>query len=363
MKETEVSNFENFEGSCVRSQMIFVDGKAQEVLVRQGNAPSRVFIDQLTFVFSVECFIKLFSLDELFKDLENRDENLYYHFLIEEIFRAIKLIFGFNHYIKRDRGLNAYRHSWLIGNESANYGTICMGGNNNTCCIVLTGVGLSVALDDWEKRLYTFAKRFGSLFKLSRIDITRDFFNGEYTVDDAERDYLNDGYTLSSIRPLCDKVGYDWFNDKTKSGRTFYVGSRKNSSRMVRVYEKGKQLGDPDSNWNRVEVCYRARDLVLSIDMLLHPTSYVSEYPAIREALKQTVEIKQSKIKRKKLEITYEVASRFYSHQCGRWINFLVGIGKTADEIVAMMVKHLTIKDVPKRLDPRCYDLLPAGFY
>lgn len=161
---------------------------------------------------------------------------------------------------------------------------------------------------------------------------------------------------------MCDKQGYDWFND-TNLGRTFYIGSRKNSSRLVRVYEKGKQLGDPDSPWVRVEVSYRRRDLVLPPDMLLNPTAYISEYPAIRDAINRHAhdEPKRIEVKRKQVDIAFSRARVFYARQCGRWINFLRGIGKTSDEIVQDLVRHLKPDQVPRRLDPRCYELLPKG--
>jgi hypothetical protein len=41
------------------------------------------------------------------------------------------------------------------------------------------------------------------------------------------------------------------------SGRTFYVGTRE-GGKLCRVYEKGKQLGDPQSKW-RAEVELHAR--------------------------------------------------------------------------------------------------------
>lgn len=359
MKETEVSNFE---GSCVRSQMIFVDGRPQEILVRQGNTQSKVFIDQLTFVFSVESFIEnCLGIDS--KELSSRDIAIY-NFIVHQIFTYLKAIFGFSSYQKRDRGLNRYQHSYSIGasdNELVNYGTICIGGNNDTCCIVITGMGCNVANNDWELRLHNFAQQLGSSFRISRIDVTRDFFQGEYTVDDAERDYLEGGYTLSKVTPICDKQGADWFNNNTNSGRTFYIGSRKNSSRLVRVYEKGKQLGDPDSCWVRLEVCYRRRDLVLPIDMLINPTAYVSEYLAIRKALFSLSDKPKSiDVKSKKLQLSFERAKIIYARQSGRWINFLIKLGRTSDEIIKELTKHLKPDQIPKRFDPRCYLLCPT---
>jgi len=48
----------------------------------------------------------------------------------------------------------------------------------------------------------------------------------------------------------------DWISDAAPRGRTLYVGSRK-SKAFLRCYEKGKQLGDADSKWVRVELVIR----------------------------------------------------------------------------------------------------------
>ena len=49
----------------------------------------------------------------------------------------------------------------------------------------------------------------------------------------------------------------DWTtSEDDPHGRTLYLGSRK-SRAFIRAYEKGKQLGDPNSNWVRVELVVR----------------------------------------------------------------------------------------------------------
>ncbi|MDR0848010.1 MAG: replication initiation factor domain-containing protein [Propionibacteriaceae bacterium] len=56
----------------------------------------------------------------------------------------------------------------------------------------------------------------------------------------------------------------DWFTEGHPKGCTLYVGSRK-SAIFLRCYEKGKQLGDPVSDWVRVELQVRPqRDQRLS---------------------------------------------------------------------------------------------------
>jgi len=48
----------------------------------------------------------------------------------------------------------------------------------------------------------------------------------------------------------------DWINEDDPKGRTLYLGSRK-SEKFLRCYQKGRQLGDPESTWVRVELQVR----------------------------------------------------------------------------------------------------------
>lgn len=45
----------------------------------------------------------------------------------------------------------------------------------------------------------------------------------------------------------------DWLSETAPNGRTLYIGSRQ-STAYLRLYEKGKQLGESDSTWVRVEL-------------------------------------------------------------------------------------------------------------
>ncbi|WP_208854469.1 replication initiation factor domain-containing protein, partial [Kingella kingae] len=88
-------------------------------------------------------------------------------------------------------------------------------------------------------------------FDLSRADVAKNYFNGEYT---PEQSYLDWSNGLFDVRPACPKfsrTGTDWdCNDNT--GKTAYIGTRKHSSKYTRIYEKGKQLGDINSQWVRL---------------------------------------------------------------------------------------------------------------
>lgn len=104
-------------------------------------------------------------------------------------------------------------------------------------------------------------------------------------------------------------------------GNTLYIGNRQ-SGKLGRIYEKGKQLGDESSPWVRSEVEYRAKDRVLPWDMLLDPAAYVrGAYP---DALSWVASIcERIKVSKIKAEITVKRLIKHGKQQVGRLLNYL----------------------------------------
>lgn len=120
------------------------------------------------------------------------------------------------------------------------------------------------------RELYRFARQSGS--RLTRIDLAVDDFAGDYSVDRAVEAYRAGMFSRSG-RPPSASVAGDWLNTSGR-GRTFYVGNAANG-KVVRVYEKGRQLGEgAPREWVRHEVQYGNRDRELPLDMLLRPAKY-----------------------------------------------------------------------------------------
>ncbi|HGO8429455.1 TPA: replication initiation factor domain-containing protein, partial [Neisseria meningitidis] len=96
-------------------------------------------------------------------------------------------------------------------------------------------------------------------------DIAKDFFNGEYSPNQAREDRNKGMFTCHHVKPKGECLGSDWEEDdeaKMTKGKTYGIGSRE-SSKYVRVYEKGKQLGDKTSTWTRFEIEFKAKDIVI----------------------------------------------------------------------------------------------------
>lgn len=108
--------------------------------------------------------------------------------------------------------------------------------------------------------------------KISRCDIALDCMDGEYAIEKAVEDYKAGHYNAGGRMPTHRTDG-DWLDEAAPLGRTLYIGKGKNG-RMIRVYEKGKQLGDKQSPWTRIEIQLRAIDRDIPVEIVSAPDSY-----------------------------------------------------------------------------------------
>lgn len=108
--------------------------------------------------------------------------------------------------------------------------------------------------------------------KISRVDVALDCMEGEYTIEQGVEDYKQGRYNAGGRMPThrCDG---DWLDPLAPAGRTLYIGKGKNG-RMIRVYEKGKQLGEAQSQWVRVELQLRAIDRVIPVEIISDPDAF-----------------------------------------------------------------------------------------
>lgn len=165
-----------------------------------------------------------------------------------------------------DRGMLGFEFSVKLfarhGSLSSAIGCVAFGGESQRgrWLFQLTGAGCQF-VKDWEG-LRELLEGLDS--KLTRVDLCVDFLEGEHSVEEAVTLYEMGGFQLGGRSPSS-RLDGDWLG--VSNGRTLYVGSAKNG-KMLRVYEKGRQLGDPDSEWTRFEVQLGNRDRVIPFDVL-----------------------------------------------------------------------------------------------
>lgn len=171
-----------------------------------------------------------------------------------------------------DRGIFGYSAAIQIGN----FGLVAAGGNGWTCYISLTGHAFACCDAGLCLRLYQFCNESPTA-RLTRIDLCHDDFEGAnfnpHKMFDA---WHEDKFTAergNRKRPRLEKRG-DWERgDEDNRGLTLYIGAR-TSGRLMRFYEKGKQLGDQSSPWCRAEIELRNNVFHLVSEMLINPTGY-----------------------------------------------------------------------------------------
>jgi DNA relaxase NicK len=188
-------------------------------------------------------------------------------------------VFDSRMYIEPCKPLHGYAYGYAIVykdfiEESNTFktlraGSIFYGGNNNRPFLQFNGVGCSHL--NFVK-LHEVLKTMNKV-RVTRCDIAVDDLDGLHgdilTVVEAYKSGL---FKRGGNQPSVSQVG-DWLTDNSPKGRTLYIGSRKGSA-MMRIYEKGKELGLSTSPWIRYELELKSVDYILPIHIILDPSSY-----------------------------------------------------------------------------------------
>lgn len=343
LKHPPTSNTGGLPKSEAFEHFVVVKGQLKEVLLKRGKSTA-AFIDTLTIVMPESVFVRP---DQLGTEEE----------VAANASAVAQGIFGFGFLKQNSGGRNGYKTSYHIGTDVENYGFFAIGGKrqNETVCFNLTGVGLTAAFDGWETRLYEFIKNDAPTAKITRVDLAHDFLDGQYNPEMALKDWENGGYTSRHTKPIAECVGGDWLH-YLGTGKTLYIGSRKNSSRFVRVYEKGKQLGDSESLWVRVELELHNRDIVIPHEILIDAGQYLTGAFPVFERLFSAYEEAPAKVERvkKQQDVSAEHCVKYGAIQVSGVVNLLERMGLDAEQIVEVLKDGK--KKMPRRLNPAAFD-------
>ena len=329
--------------SEIYEHIVMVNGKAKSLPLRRGVGTA-AFIDTLSFTVAESVFLRP---DQLGTEEE----------LAQSISADLAEIMGYG-LSHQKNGMNGYSISWQMGSENVNYGYVAFGGKNQkeTVLVHFTGHGLIAALDGWERRLYDWMQHKAPYARITRADLSHDFLNGEYTVDEVYADWQNGGFTARTTTPQCQLLGADWQQPGLNRGRSVVIGSMKNGSRVLVCYEKGKEQGDSNSPWVRVEFRLRNRDIVIDKEVLINPGEFLTgAYPAFEELFARYNHVPEKcEIIKKQQEISYEHVVKYARMQCSPAIAMLKHYGLSNDEIIDVLFNPQA--DLPKRLTPEAFD-------
>lgn len=328
----------NFQSYEYYNHLITVGGKLIEVPLRKGNKDG-AFIDALTFTINKKTI-------DMVKGLCVGDAEY-----IANMSEILIDIFGFGITEKLGKGRYFYQAFYRLGTEKANYGTVHIGGQRDTILVELTGTACQAAKAGWEHRLYEFLKQ-AYRPQISRCDVAKDLFNSEYTPEMAMLDHDKGLFTVNNRKPKSECIGTSWRHEDG-TGKTFAVGKRGNA-KYFRCYEKGRQLGDAESQWVRPEVEFRRqKNFVVPLEILIYPGEYFS---GAYEALEKIVPSSANRIETatKKAEITFDTRLSHGKNQVGRLVRLLNDMGWSAEKIVEALIAEEG--KYPKGLTPEEYD-------
>lgn len=318
--------------------MISTTSGAKPVQCRLPADNEIAVVDWVNFTIGIETMGDRFLNTE-----DDTDENRWLS-AITALDTHLEHIFGFATSSQNRTGRNFYKQSYVLGQDM---GLVCIGGQRNTILIMLSGKGCAFADSGWEKRLYDFLNVIAKRPKLTRIDLAHDDFDGKnINVDWGDQQDSLGGFQCGNRAPNIEYKG-NWKRPNGQ-GRTLNIGSRE-SGKYLRLYEKGRAEGDPDDNWQRAEVEFKAVDRILPFDMLLAPSEYfLASYPCFQQ-IAQDIQPARIETLKKNASISARTALNTIRHQYGKYINLFKQVF-TPDELITL-ISHPDSFAFPKRLD------------
>lgn len=274
--------------SQTQNQLVKVGDETLIVPIRVPTNGEYVVIDAVNFVCNISSFdsFEMLSLETSSSDLLNMGLDLnqeQYEYIINLALDNLKIhlgeIFGedFANLMATGRGIHYYKHGYTASSKEGDLLlNVGIGGQKNTVFIGVTGTGCKLAADGWENRLHHFLEKIAINGRITRIDLAHDDLDGSYSsFEMANQKESEQAFMLPKARnrPAVRIDGEFKHGDPQDKGLTLYVGSRPNG-KIIRCYEKGKQLGDKSSAWFRSEVEFHNKKRLIPFDVLLHPTEY-----------------------------------------------------------------------------------------
>lgn len=272
---------------------------------------------------------------------------------LEQLHRYFQLWFSVPVVMKPSvRGFRTYEASmdvlaWVNG-EEVRLAVVAMGGDHvgGTMLVDLSGKGCAV-VDSWPT-VYATMQDLDA--RITRCDVAKDFLQGEVSIDEVQEMYFGGDFNAGGRIPSYRRIEGGNARSKGCGGSTFEIGRRVNG-KMLRAYEKGRQLGKQDSEWVRVEIEFGNKDRVIDHAIVLYPDRYfVGAYKALEQFL-DADPLKCPTDQHRPLDEEEQIIVERKEHhmwsQCGKFVNFWLA---TNDENVAGLVTRIRREGVPAQL-------------
>lgn len=221
------------------------------------------------------------------------------------------------------------------------YGLVAFGGisQKGTIHVELSGTGCA-QIKDWVL-VHDWFDTTDS--RITRIDLAHDDFDGKVVNIADAIDWFENGLFNSNGRPPSRHLQDDF---DSGAGKTLYIGKRGND-KFTRIYEKGRELGNPNSSWCRAETEFKAHSKTIPNNIFLCPDDYLAgafkafEYLSTEQA--KFLSIEKSK------EISLERTTLQGKSAYGKLINLLCVLH---DDDYEKVIRLLRRTGIPKSLEP-----------
>lgn len=309
-----------------------------------------VIIDYLRFTVLRDRMLQTHNMP-----IDTDDENLA-HIMAMRFAELLGYVLGVHR-----PGRDYYDHTYTIENAFGQEVASVSGGGlsqRDTFCFTLKGEGCTFALPGWEKRVSDF---FAEMFpKITRIDLARDCWeHGQLCIEAAVQAYHDHAFSYQKRLPSYTQHGC-WIDGHS---RTFQIGKRE-SGKLIRLYEKGHQFGMMEDQWVRAEVELRSVNRVIPWAALMQPGEFFAgAYEFCNWLVHQGVEsIKPQRVMTQTKVATVSVEAAM------RWVNRVVA--PTLVQITAAMpdydwmttlVLNNTMRRVPRALRGLNHHALQLG--
>ena len=240
-----------------------------------------------------------------------------------------------------------FKQSVRFGNGA---GLIAWGGASQRGRVYFSIQGQGCAMvEDWAG-LASWLRDHSASIK--RADVAYDDFGGDVaSIAWGVDQYATGGFNAGGRKPRHQVFG-DWLAGESSSkGRTLGIGSR-TSGKYCRIYEKGKQLGNPASPWTRVEVEWHGKDRLIPYELLTEPGKYLAgAYPCFA-----FLNAEQARIRTiaNSATISFDSAVGHVKQQLGKLVNLMRHV---YGGDLGRVVHELWREGIPARIDPYSYHL------
>ena len=245
--------------------------------------------------------------------------------------------------IERPGGLHGWKRSYKLGETTAMF---AIGGQNGTAFLSLPGEACALFTQQaWLDLTHLMNSKYQG--KITRWDGAVDDFKGLHSVDWAVDQYEKGEFSTGGNKSTCCQHG-NWICPDGR-GRTFEVGRRKNG-KMMRIYEKGKQLGDSNSPWVRWELELHSKDREIPWDVLTNIGGYVAGSYKVMKWIKD--EASRIATIKKTTEISYNHLIGHASRAYGPLVNVMLDREDGHEAVIDLLrtngfPKRLKMPDIP----------------